>query len=333
MAGERPSVGRILRRFAPALSLILAAALFWAIAPDRPLSVMDARTILLQTVIVATVALGMTIIMVSGGIDLSVGSAVALCGVVAAKVMKPEWGSGAEMGQAALAVAAAVMTGALCGLYNGLLVTALRLPPFIVTLGTLGFFRGVAKWVSGSSPVYARPGGLEAWVALIPRPAWLIVAPAVWIMLALAGLATLFLHRTVPGRWAVATGSSEEAARRAGLPINRIKIMVYTLGGLLVGLAGVLQFARLGGSGDPTVQVGLELKAVAAVVIGGASLSGGHASVAGTLCGALLMALLDNRCTALGWPNFVQEMVVGHIIILAVAVDRWRARAGRGHEA
>ncbi|MCC6676730.1 MAG: ABC transporter permease [Phycisphaerales bacterium] len=329
MEGERISPAYIFRRFAPALSLVLAAAFFWAIAPDRPLSVMDARTILLQTVIVATVALGMTIVMVSGGIDLSVGSAVALCGVAAAKVMKPDWDPGLIGWQTALAVLIAMATGALCGLYNGLLVTMLRLPPFIVTLGTLGFFRGVAKWVSGNSPVYSKPGRLESWVAFMPRPAWLIVAPAVWIMLGLALIAGLFLHRTVPGRWAVATGSSEEAARRAGLPINRIKIMVYTIGGVLVGLAGALQFARLGGSGDPTVQVGLELKAVAAVVIGGASLSGGHASIVGTLCGALLMALLDNRCTALGWPNFVQEMVVGHIIIIAVAVDRWRARAGR----
>lgn len=321
--------GSLLRRFAPALSLIIAAALFWAIAPDRPLSVMDARTILLQTVIVAIVALGMTIVMVSGGIDLSVGSAVALSGVAAAQVMKPQWDPGLIGWQTGLAVLTAVATGAACGLYNGALVTLLRLPPFIVTLGTLGFFRGVAKWVSGNSPVYAKPGWLEAWVALIPRPAWLIVAPAVWLMLALAAASAFFLHHTVPGRRAVATGSSEEAARRAGLPITRVKIMVYTLGGVMVGLAGVLQFARLGGSGDPTVQIGLELKAVAAVVIGGASLAGGHASIAGTLCGALLMALLDNRCTALGWPNFVQEMVVGHIIIIAVAVDRWRARAGR----
>lgn len=333
MRGERFSPGLMLQRFAPALSLVVAAALFWAIAPDRPLSVMDARTILLQTVIVATVALGMTIVMVSGGIDLSVGSGVALCGVAAAKVMKPDWGDALVGWQTGLAVVAALAAGALCGLYNGLLVTALRLPPFIVTLGTLGFFRGLAKWISGNSPVYARPGRLAAWVELFPRPAWLIVAPAAWMMLAIAGAAALFLHRTVPGRRAVAVGSSEEAARRAGVPIARTKITVYTIGGLLVGLAGVLQFARLGGSGDPTVQIGLELKAVAAVVIGGASLSGGYASIAGTLCGALLMALLDNRCTALGWPNFVQEMVVGHIIIIAVAIDRWRARAGRGLDA
>lgn len=331
MESVRTSQPAVLGRCAPALSLLLAAALFWAIAPDRPLSIMDARTILLQTVIVATVALGMTIVVVSGGIDLSVGSSVALCGVAAAKVMKAEWGDVLGGWQTALALAAALGAGALCGLYNGLLVTRLRLPPFIVTLGTLGFYRGLAKWISGNSPVYARPGWLESWVQLVPGRAWLIVAPAVWIMLAIAAAVALFLHRTVPGRRAVATGSSEEAARRAGLPIAGIKVMVYTIGGLLAGLAGALQFARLGGSGDPTVQVGLELKAIAAVVIGGASLSGGHASVAGTVCGALLMALLDNRCTALGWPNFVQEMVVGHLIIIAVAVDRWRARA-RGRE-
>jgi len=320
------SAAGLLGRFAPAISLVAATGFFYAIAPDRPLTVLDARFILLQTVIVGLVALGMTIVIVSGGIDLSVGSAVALCGVAAAKVM--------HTGDSALtplvAIGVAALVGVVCGVYNGILIAALRLPPFIVTLGTLGFFRGVAKWISRSSPVYSKPGWLASWVEPAPRMGWLVVAPAVWVLLGIAAIVALVLKQTVGGRHAVAIGSSEEAARRAGIPITRVKIGVYGACGVLVGLAGVVQFARLGGSGDPTIQVGLELKAIAAVVIGGASFSGGYASVAGTLCGALLMVLLDNRCTAVGWPNYVQELVVGHIIIAAVAVDQWRRRRSGG---
>jgi ribose transport system permease protein len=323
-----PPLSGMLGRLAPAISLVLVAALFYAIAPNRPLTGLDVRFILLQTVIVGLVALGMTVVIVSGGIDLSVGSSVAWCGVAAAKMMA---GGDSEL-MPVLAVLAAALVGVACGLYNGALITLLRLPPFIVTLGTLGFFRGVAKWASGSSPVYSKPGWLTAWVDPSPRGsmAWLLVAPVVWVLLIIAGIVALVLKQTVAGRHAVAIGSNEEASRRAGIPIARVKIAVYAACGLLVGLAGVVQFARLGGSGDPTIQVGLELKAIAAVVIGGASFAGGYASVTGTLCGAMLMVLLENRCTAVGWPNYVQELVVGHIIIAAVALDQWRRRRAGG---
>jgi len=319
----------ILGKVAPAISLVAVVAFFYAYAPDHPLTVQDARIILLQTVIVGLVALGMTLVIVSGGIDLSVGSSVALCGVVAAKVMKSEV-IGPEL-MPLLVFGAAACMGTLCGVYNGVLTTVLRLPPFIVTLGTLGFFRGAAKWVSGSQPVYADPG----WMALLvepepqsPRTSWMMVAPMVWVLVVIAGAVAIVMNHTVPGRQMVAIGSNQEAARRAGVKIARVKVILYAACGMLAGLAGVVQYARLSGSGDPTVQVGLELKAVAAVVIGGASFSGGHASVIGTLCGAVLMVLLENRCTAVGWPNYVQELVVGHIIIIAVAVDQWRRMRG-----
>lgn len=323
-----PGPARILGRFAPAISLLAVAALFYAIDPSHPITVADLRIILLQTVIVALVALGMTLVIVSGGIDLSVGSAVALCGVVAAAVMNSETGGPGL--SPVLAIAGAALTGIVCGLYNGALITLLKLPPFIVTLGTLGFFRGVAKWAAGNSPIYSKPGWLAEWVAPAPRIGFLLVAPVVWVMLALAAITAHAMHNTVAGRHAVAVGSNEEAARRAGIPIRRVKVGVYAACGLLTGFAAVVQFARLNGSGDPTVQVGLELKAVAAVVIGGASFSGGYASIMGTLCGAMLMVLLDNRCTAVGWPNYVQELVVGHIIIIAVAADMWRRRRAGG---
>jgi ribose transport system permease protein len=315
------AVRSIARSASPLLSLGLVVLFFFLIeGPQRHVGLLDIRTIAVHTVIVGTAALGMTLIILSGGIDLSVGSAVALASVAAAIVMKSGRGPAAAIG-------VALATGAACGLYNGLLITILRLPPFISTLGTLGFFRGVSKWICGSRPVSADPRGLEAWVTPIPEQRWLILAPGVWLMLALALLTAAAIRSTVFGRRAVAIGSNEEAARRSGVPIRFTKAMVYMTGGLFVGLAGLLQFARLT-QGDPTVAVGLELDVIAAVVIGGASLSGGQGSVAGTVAGAVLMAFLRNRCTVLGWPNYVQEMIVGHIIIVAVAIDQWRLRRG-----
>lgn len=306
----------------PFLGLLLVVAVFHLIAPDRPVTALDLRTISVHTVITGIAAFGMTCVIIGGGIDLSVGSAIALASVVGALAAR-------ESGSAAVAVVAAVATGALAGLYNGVLVTGLSLPPFIATLGTLGFYRGVAKWISGSTPVNAPTHGLEVWVDPFPPPGtWaegLGLAPGVWAMLLLAVATSAVLQRTILGRHAFAIGSNEATARLCGVRIARTKIALYVLAGLFVGLAGLLQFARLT-QGDPTVAVGLELDVIAAVVIGGGSLSGGQGSVAGTLAGAVLMAFLRNRCTALGWPNFVQEMIVGHIIVLAVAVDQWRAR-------
>lgn len=303
--------------------LVAACVILALLGGGAPFSLLDVRTVLLQSSIVAIAALGATLVIAMGGLDLSVGSCVALCTVVAAKVMLPRAADDA-MGPL-LAILAAAATGAACGACNGAMVAILRLPAFIVTLGTLGFFRGLAKYVSDSSPVYSKPGWLASWVALEPQPAWLLVAPVAWVAIFLAILGSFFLRRTVAGRHAIAIGSNEEAATRCGVPIARVKVLVYALAGLAAGLAAVVQFTRLGGSGDPTVQVGLELKAIAAAVIGGASLSGGRVSIVGTLCGAVLMSLLDNRCAAAGLPSYAQEMIVGPVIIVAVAIDRWRA--------
>ncbi|TAH34666.1 MAG: ABC transporter permease [Planctomycetota bacterium] len=309
---------RLLRLLEPFLGLLLVVAFFYAIPPHLGVSLTDLRTMLVQTVIVGIAAFGMTLVIVSGGIDLSVGSAIALSSVAAAMVLR----AGHSVW---LALPVALVTGAACGLYNGLLITLLRLPPFIATLGTLGFYRGAAKWISGSVPVNAPTHGLEHWVRPAPDPPWLVFAPGVWLMLGLAVLLAGVLRYTILGRHALAIGSNEATARLSGIRVPRTKVLIYALAGLLTGLAGVMQFARLT-QGDPTVAIGLELDVIAAVVIGGGSLSGGQGSMAGTLAGAFLMAYLRNRCTALGWPNYVQEMIVGHIIILAVALDQWRIR-------
>jgi ribose transport system permease protein len=324
---SRHHISRTLRALSPVLGMIFVLALFKLLAPDAGISLLDLRTIAVQTVIVALAACGVALVIVAGGLDLSIGSSVALSGVVAALIARDASPTAAPW----LAILAAITTGALCGLYNGALITLFRIPPFIATLGTLGFFRGVAKWISGSSPVRGESGWLSDWVRPVPPESWswLPVAPIVFIMLALAAMSAFFLSRTVPGRQLTAIGDNTEAARRAGIPITRLTILSYILCGAFLGAAAAVQFARLGGSGDPSIAIGLELKAIAAVVIGGASLSGGVVSIWGAVAGAALMALLDNRCTAAGWPNFVQDIVVGHIIIIAVAVDRWRTRSAR----
>lgn len=303
---------------APLCGLALVVVVFLLIPPRPGVTLLDVQTIAVHAVLVSIVGLGMTLVVISGGIDLSVGSVLALTSVAAALAAKAGW---PVIG----VVAAASGAGLLCGAYNGLLVTALRLPPFITTLGTLGLFRGLAKWVSGSGTITGPTRGLELLMLPTPRGDFWILAPGVWIAGVLAGMLGLVLHRTVFGRQVTAIGSNELAARFSGIPISRRKVQIYALAGLLTGIAGCLQFARLT-IGDSTVAVGLELEVVAAVVIGGGSLSGGSGSIIGTLAGALMMAYLRNRCTALGWPNFVQEMIVGHIIIAAVALDMLRRR-------
>lgn len=331
MATGPSAGGSVLRRIvsvlAPFLGLALVVLIFLAIPPHELPKVGDLRTVAVHTAIVGICAAGMTMIIISGGIDLSVGSMVALASVAAAYAMG-WWNSPLA------ACGLAMLVGLGCGMYNGLLVTALRLPPFIATLGTLGFFRGLAKWwakISTVTPEVPRETieSVERLVQPNPEPRWLLVAPGVWLMLGVCVLMALVLRFTVLGRHTFAIGSNIEAARRCGIKIGRTRCAVFAIGGLLVGLGGFVQFARLT-IGDPTVAVGLELDIIAAVVIGGASLSGGHGSIAGTLAGAAMMAYLKNRCAALAWPNYVQEIIVGHIIIAAVAIDQWRVRRGRG---
>lgn len=315
-----------LRGLVPLLALAVVPLLFLLLNPAATLSLADIRLVLLQSSIVSIAALGAAMVIATGGIDLSVGSCVAIAGVAAAWALKP-WADvpgGPGFLPPLLAILAALAAGSLAGITNGLLITLLRLPPFIATLGTLGFIRGVAKLFTSSGTIYARPGWLSSWVAAQPSPSWLLVAPSVWLTLLLAVLTGIFMSRTVIGRRALAIGDNQEAAMRCGVPVQATKFTIYLLAGLLAALAGVVQFARLNGAGDPTIQGGLELKAIAAVVIGGASLSGGNISIFGTICGAVLMSLLDNRCAAAGLPNYAQEMIVGPIIITAVAMDRSR---------
>ena len=308
-----------INRLGPLLGLLLVIAVFAILIgdPERYISLKNLRTVLAQTVIVAVGAIGMTIIIISGGIDLSVGSSIALTGVIAALGINAGWPTTG-------ALAAGIVVGGAVGMLNGLAITRLRVVPFIATLGMLGVARGVAKGIAGSQTVNIPDTWANDLLLTIPKSQWLLVAPGVWVALALAVIAALMLRRTVFGRRIFALGSNEAAARACGIATDRLKIYIYSLAGLLFGLAGVMQMSRLR-QGDPTVAAGLELDVIAAVVIGGGSLSGGEGSILGSMIGALIMAFLRNGCQQIGWPNYIQEIIIGALIVIAVAVDRWRS--------
>jgi ribose transport system permease protein len=289
-------------------------------APERYLSGHNLRVVLAQTVIVAVGAIGMTLVIVSGGIDLSVGSVIALTGVVCSLGLR-----GGRL--PLLAVLAAVAAGAVVGLFNGLAITRLRVVPFIATLGMLGIARGAAKWLAGQSTVDAPASWVNELAVTVPPARWMLFAPGVWITLVLAVVMAFVLRRTIFGRRVFALGSNEAAARACGIAVDRLKLAIYAVAGLFFGLAGVMQMSRLR-QGDPTVAIGTELDVIAAVVIGGGSLSGGEGSILGSMIGALVMAFLRNGSQQMGWPTYVQEILIGVIIVAAVAVDRWRHAQG-----
>jgi len=311
---------RLLDLVGPFAGLILVVALFAALEPGTFLSVYNLQTIAAQTVIVGLGAIGMTFVIVSGGIDLSVGSVIALSSVVTALALRDAWSP-------AVAAAAGATVGLGIGAANGVVIARANVVPFIVTLGTMGVARGVAKYLAGEQKVDAPAGWLAEVMTRTPEPAWLTVAPGVWMLAVLALAMGTVLTRTVFGLHTYAIGSSEATAHLSGVRVARMKILIYAVSGLFAGLAGVVQYARLT-VGDPTTAVGKELDVIAAVVIGGASLSGGIGGISGSLIGAFLMTVLANGCTLTGVPNYVQEILIGLIIVAAVALDRFRHRPG-----
>jgi ribose transport system permease protein len=295
----------------PAVALIATFALFAALAPATFTRASNLVTMARQTSVVAVAAVGMTVVIVSGGIDLSVGSSVAFTTVVVAAILRAGYGPG-------VAVLAGVGAATASGVACGALVARLRMAPFIVTLGAMSILRGAAKGLASEQKIDCDPRGLDA--LLSPSAGWPLAPPGVWLALAVAVAGALVLHLTRFGRHVYAIGSNEPTAVVCGVDVSRVKVLVYGLAGLLAGLAGVLEFSTLT-VGDPTDSVGLELQVIAAVVIGGASLSGGAGTVAGSLVGAMLMAVVHTGCTFVGVHNWVQEIVTGAIILVAVAIE------------
>ncbi len=303
----------MIERLLPFVTLVV---LFVALAIASPhfLTSTNLASVARQTAVINIMSLGMTIIIITGGIDLSAGAMLAMSGVLGAMAMK-----------SGMSVPAGILIGVLTGLFwgfvNGFLTTRLRIAPFIVTLGAFGVIRGLTLILTGGLPVHPMPPGF----AFLGAGALLGAPFVVWVVL-LCALATHFtLEHTRLGRYAFAIGSNPEAAVYAGVPVAFHTTAVYALGGLLTGLAGMIEASRLM-TGQPTAGNGYELQAIAAVVIGGGSLHGGEGSVIGTLIGALIMGLLSNGSDLLGISPYLQQAIIGAVIILAVTVDELRKR-------
>jgi ribose transport system permease protein len=267
-----------------------------------------------QSAVILILAIAQTLVIIAGGIDLSVGSVVALAGTVAALAMS----RGMPPLPASLLGLAA---GAGVGGFNGAVVAGARMPSFIVTLGTLGMARGLALILTDGTNVSDLPAGFmtlgQGRLVGVPMP--------ILCVLAVALVAHLLLARTRFGRYCYAMGSNQQAARLSGVAVQRWTVLVFVMSGLLSGLGGIIQTSRLG-IGQPTTGEGFELDAVAAAVIGGASLAGGEGHIAGTMVGALLMAVLRNGGNLLNLPPFWQQFIIGAMIIVAVLYDHLRRR-------
>ncbi|MCE0490824.1 ABC transporter permease [Pantoea sp. Mb-10] len=266
--------------------------------------------ILQQSSINALIALGMTLVIISGGIDLSVGPTAALSAILGATMMV----AGVPV---PLAIVATLGIGALCGLFSGTLIAYAGLQPFIVTLGGLSLFRAVALIYSGGNPVFGIPVAFRSMInsTVLGVPTPIVIAAVIALVL------WLVMNKTPLGEYILAVGGNEEAARVAGVPVKRTKVTVYILSGALASLASLVLIGRLGAA-EPTIGNLWELDAIAAAAIGGASLMGGKGSIVGTLVGAIILGALRNGLTLLNIQAFYQLLATGLIIIIAMLIDR-----------
>ncbi|WP_205471653.1 ABC transporter permease [Nocardioides sp. SYSU D00038] len=274
-------------------------------------------SILFSTVVIGCLAVGTTFVIITGGIDLSIGTGMALCAVMSGVFIV---NLGVPM---VLGVVLAILFGGLVGFVNGFNVAVLRLPPFIATLAMMLVAEGLALVISDSTPIYftETPGYVKISTGeLVPG-----LPNAVLILLVVCVLAALLLGRSVLGRYTYAIGSNEQATELSGIRVGRWKIAVYTLAGLFIGLAGVMISARLG-SAQPATGMGYELQAIAAVVIGGTSLSGGKGTILGTVIGALIISVLNNGLQLLSIAQEWQSVILGVVILVAVYADMARKK-------
>ena len=300
------------------IGLALVLLLFGALVGPQFFRGANLELMARQAAIVCVAAFGMTMVIVSGGIDLSVGSLVSLSTVIAALLLR----AGVDPLITALVTVAAC---AACGALNGILITSLGVVPFIVTLGTMLLVRGVAKGLADERRVDAPVTWLNNLLRTTGAGHGLIVPWGIWLTAILAAIVALTLAYTRFGRHLFAIGSNERTARLCGVRVNRNKIAVYSVSAALAGIAGVMEYSKLS-VGDPTVAVGFELDVIAAVIIGGGSLAGGKGSVVGTLAGAGIMTVIQIGCSQQGLPNWVQQIITGAIIVGAVGLDHWRRR-------
>jgi ribose transport system permease protein len=320
--------GRVGSNGGPLLGLVAVILLFTVLVGRAGelhhfFSLGNLQVLLHDNTIPAVAALGMLLVIISGGVDLSVGSVVALVTVATMRVFNGSYGS--PMMASLAAVATAIATGGLCGFLNGTVITLFRIPPFVATLGMYSIARGMAIWLAGRQLLTFRAGSRPAWVDALAstQGTYGVVYPGFWSLVVLAVGTAFLLRYTVLGRYAYAIGSNERAARLCGVGIVPTKLTIYTLAGLLNGWAGVLSFAHIG-SGDPSGNIGFELIVIASVVIGGASLSGGRGTVVGTLLGVLIWGVIENGVNVLNVAVEVKYVVIGTFFLLNTALSQWQ---------
>ncbi len=311
----------MLARFQSLLALVIMVVALSIATNGGFLKIDSLQNILRQISVILCLSIGMTLIILTGGIDLSVGAILGLAGAIAAGLFKNGLAInffGVHLQFTVFgAVVAGILVGASVGCFNGFTITRLRLPPFVATLGMLSIAQGLTMlWTRGQ----VIPS-LGDDFSFIGSGYWLGVPMIVWISGGMALLFHFILKQTTLGRYIYAVGGNERAAAFAGLNVNRIKVRVYVLAGALAGLAGVLQAARLN-SATPNAGTGEELNAIAAVVIGGTSLSGGRGSIFGTVLGCLVIGVLNSGLVVLGVSPFWQQVIKGFVILGAVAIDR-----------
>jgi len=311
MAAENKAGFAFIGKLGPLLGLVILSIVLTFLS-DRFLTVDNLLNVTRQVSINAIISVGMTLVILTGGIDLSVGSILAFSGSITAGLL-----AGGQT--LSLAVFLGLIVGAGLGFINGILITRADIPPFIATLGTMTAARGFTlvytdgRPITGMDEVFRFLGG--GYIASIPVP--VIIMAVIFIA------AYIMLTQTKFGRYIYAIGGNEEAARLSGINTKTVLTSVYTLGGVLAGFSGVIMASRLN-SAQPTAGIGFELDAIAAVVLGGTSLSGGVGTIAGTLIGAMIIGVLDNGLNLLNVSSFYQQVAKGVVILLAVYVDKKR---------
>jgi len=308
-----------------AFASLVAMLIIFSVASPNFFQTDNLISIMLSTAVSGVLGIGVTFVIITGGIDLSIGTLMTFCAVITG-VFITYWGAPVWIG-----VLAGLGTGAFIGFLNGTLIAKLKIPPFIATLGMMLIAKGLSLVISGTKPIYFNDTEIFNQIAmgtLIDLSSFIknfSIPNAVVIFFAVAIISSLVLNKTVLGRYTFALGSNEEAVRLSGVNVDRWKIGIYTLAGGIVGVAGVLIASRLN-SAQPALGQGYELDAIAAAVIGGVSLSGGEGTVLGTVIGAFIMSVLINGLRILSVPQEWQIVVTGLIVIFAVYADILRRR-------
>ena len=307
-SGMKVNKGKVLQQLATFGSLIIMV-IFFSLTSQYFFSLTNFITIALQTAVVGIIAIGMTFVIITGGIDLSVGSIVAFSGVITGLALK----TGMPM---VMAIIIGLLTGTLCGLINGVLISKANLPPFISTLGLMMMGRGLVLAITNGIPV----SGLSDSYASISGGSVMGIPNPVIFLIILAVIFSFILKKTIIGKYTYAVGSNEDASKLSGINVSKIKCFVYGVSGLLSAVSGIILSSRLI-SAQPTEGMGYEMDAIAAVVIGGASLMGGTGTIIGTILGAFIMSIPRNGLNMLNVSGFWQQFAVGAVVLIAVYID------------